>query len=140
MRKRDRRELLRYVRFVANEIGLRDWTFNVVISEPDSDDNRDSSNWGASCEPVPGRKLATLTFSPDRRHDDPRDLRATVAHELVHCHFFGVWDTCRRDVLAHLGQATYDVWIAGVERHMEYGVDAMADALASHLPLIEWPA
>lgn len=139
MRKRDRRELDRYVRWVANEIGLRDWTLEVVIDQPAVDDGRDASKWGASCAPVVGRKYATLTFAPWHRRETRESLRETVVHELVHCHLFGVWDTCRSDTLTHLGQATYDVFISSVERHMEYGVDAIAEALAPHMPLIDWP-
>ncbi len=139
MRKCDRKALGKYVRWIANEMELRDWTFNVVVGRPDSPLNPDGHEWGASCGPIPGRKAATLTFAPWLRDGSREDLRQCVVHELTHCHFFGLWDTARRDTLAQMGQGAYDVWIAGVERHMEYGVDAMADALAKHLPLIEWP-
>lgn len=142
MTKRDRKELGRYVRAIADEMGLRDWTFELKTGDASEGqaERPDGSRWGASCAPVPGRKFATITLAPWQRDEDPGELRQTVVHELTHCHFFGLWDTLRNDTVGPLGQATYDMFIANVERHMEYGVDAMADALAPHMPLIEWPS
>ena len=140
MRKRDRKELGRYVRWIADEMGLRDWTLRIDIAQPEAPNGADGMEWGASCAPIPGRKAATITFAPWQRNVDLEQLRETVVHELTHCHFFGLWDTVRRDILHPLGQTTYDVFVAGLERHMEYGVDAMAEALAPHMPLIEWPS
>ncbi len=139
MRKRDHKELGRYVRAIADLMELRDWTIQVDIRQPDTPDRADGAEWGASCRPIAGRKLATVTLHPCVRDDSREDLRQTVVHELIHCHFFGVWDTARQDLLGPLAQQTYDVLIAGLERNMEYGVDALADALAPHMPLIEWP-
>jgi hypothetical protein len=140
VKKRDRKELGRYVRAVADEMGLRDWTLNLEVDSPDTPDGApDGMRWGASCEPVPGRKAATITFDPCHREAQPEDLRETVVHELTHCHFFGVWDTIRRDLLRSLGQDSYDLFTAGVERHMEYGIDAIAEVIAKQMPLIEWP-
>jgi len=139
MKARDISELERYIRWIANEMGLRDWTFHVVIAQPTAKGSDDGSGheWGAMCTPIPGRKHATLTFHPERRDDELAELRQTVVHELVHCHFFGLWDTCRRDL--PLDEEAYEMWIEGVRRHMEYGVDAVADAIAPRMPLIKWP-
>ena len=143
MKARDRRELERYVRWVANEMGLRDWTLQVAVAKKikRSPKTPDGQEWGATCCPTPGRKFALITFAAERRDDDLEDLRVTVVHELVHCHFYGVWDTIRRDTLDLIdAQETYDTLIKGVERHMEYGVDAVAEAIAPRMPLIEWPS
>lgn len=140
MTKKDREALIGpYIRWIADAMGLQDWTFNVVIGQPDSPNNPDGLEWGASCEPVPGRKAATITVAPWLCTADREQLRETVVHELAHCHFFGVWDTVRRDLHGPLGQQTYDVFVAGLERHMEYGIDAVAETIARHMPLIEWP-
>jgi hypothetical protein len=143
VRKRDRKELGRYVRCVADDMGLRDWTLKVDTTGKikRSKKGADGEEWGATCAPIPGRKYATITFADDRRDDDLDDLRQTVVHELVHCHFYGLWDTLRRDTLDLIdSQQTYDTLIAGVERHMEYGVDAVAEAIAPRMPLIDWPS
>ena len=138
MTKRDHKELRRYVRAVADLMELRDWTVQVDVGRPNSPDHADGLEWGASCAPVTGRKFATLTFGPQLRHVLVEELRQTVVHELVHCHTFGMWDSVRHDLLVPLGQQTYDVFIAGFERQMENGVDALADAIAPRMPLIEW--
>jgi hypothetical protein len=141
MKKKHRKALGHYIRWIADEMGLRDWTFDLIIAEPDPPANRDPEGkgvFGATCEPCPGRKQATLTFAPWKRNVPKEELRETVVHELVHCHFFGLWDTMRRDLLQTLGQGEYDIFIAGSERQMEYGVDAVAQALAKQMPLIEW--
>lgn len=142
MDKRDCRELKKYVRWVANEIGLRDWTFLVTVGEVTHATRNappDDAVWCAKCGPVPGRKYAEITFDSGIRTWPLEDIRHTVTHELTHCHFYGLWDTVRRDTINMLKQKVYDVWISGIERHMEYGVDAMADVIAPQMPLIEWP-
>lgn len=144
MKKRDRRELERYVRGIANEMGLRDWTFTVEVVKQvgrtwNKNKPQDGEEWCATCKPVIGRKYAELTFASYLRNAPRDDLRHTVVHELVHCHFYGLWDMLRRDTLMQMEQEVYDMWVVGVERHMEYGVDAMADVIAPHLPLINWP-
>jgi hypothetical protein len=140
MKARDRKEFERYVRYIADQMGLRDWTLKIDIGPCDAK-HTEGFEWGASCSPVPGRKQATLKFASERFTEDTRDeLRQTVVHELVHCHFYGVWDTVRQDALNLIAeQDAYDVLIAGVRRHMEYGVDAVADAIAPRMPLIAWP-
>jgi hypothetical protein len=74
MRKRDHKELERYVRHIANEMGLRDW--DTLIRD---------------MVPI----LATLARKP-----------------------------------ANARQALYDAFLNGIERQMEYGIDAVAEAIA----------
>lgn len=151
LKKKQRKAIEHYVRYCANEMGLRDWTLavNLLVSEADlrNTDDHDGSNevWGASCEPVRGRKYATISFGLEVIDalivDDRRvDFRQTVAHELTHCHFAMLWEQLRLDLLESglLGQNVYDVFIKSVERNMEYGVDGVADAIAQRLPLIDW--
>lgn len=143
VRKRDRKALDAYVRLVADAMGLRDWNIVAAFGKVKHDAKnkpQKGEDWCATCAPTPGRKHADITFAPYMRDAPREDLRQTTVHELVHVHFYGMWDTLRRDTLILLDQEPYDVWIAGVERHMEYGVDALADALAPHMPLIAWPA
>jgi hypothetical protein len=141
MTKRDQKALGEYIRWIADAMGLRDWRFELELGDASEGqaERPDGSRWGASCAPIPGRKVATITLAPWQRDEERAELRQTVVHELTHCHFFGLWDTVRNDVLQPLGQLPYDIFVANVERHMEYGVGAMSDALASHMPLIEWP-
>jgi hypothetical protein len=140
MTARARREFERYVRYIADRMELRDWTIRVDHDSCDAK-HTEGFQWQAKCSPVPGRKFAILTFDPSCFTDLNRhELRQTVVHELVHCHFYGLWDTVRQDSLDLIAeQDAYDVLIAGVRRHLEYGVDAVADAIAPRMPLIKWP-
>ena len=138
MKKKHRKAFGYYVRWIADEMGLRDWRFEIEWREPEEVDEVEGHVRGASCEPVPGRRVATLGFGEHLREVDPEDLRETVVHELIHCHLAALWAQLRQDLLNPLGQETYNAFIASSERNMEFGVDALAAALAKHMPLIEW--
>lgn len=137
MKKKDRKALSRYIRWIADEMGLRDWHFEVYFEKPKLKD-QDDAICIASCKPTVGRKIAELVIDPMIRKADSEDIRQTIVHELVHCHFFGMWDSIRRDLLSQMSQDSYDLFTSNVERHMEYGVDAVADAIAKGMPLINW--
>lgn len=148
MKKKHQKAIEKYIRFCANEIGLRDWTFVAVFNETAEDlretDDHDGDVWGAACDPVRGRKVATIYLGKHVitgliEDGDREDFRQTIAHELVHCHFAALWEVMRIDVREQLSQSTYDMFIANAERNLEYGVDAVADAVAPRLPLIELP-
>jgi hypothetical protein len=85
MRKRDRKELGRYIRAVADEMGLRDWTFNVVIGDPTAD--LPGVDYAlASIECVDGRKYAVITFHEATRAEPPERLRDTCWDEGLVVH------------------------------------------------------
>lgn len=134
MRKRDRKALERYARVVADRLELRDWTVAVDLETPGSDDD-----WHAYSDCTMGRKHVRVAITPACRDWPLEELRQTVAHELVHAHFAVPWEMVRRDLHGLLLQTAYDVFADGFRRTLEYGVDAVADALAKHLPLIKWP-
>lgn len=150
MKKKVRKKIDRYVRYCANEMGLRDWTLQVDLSTADDIrevDNHDGDDqvWGAACDPVRGRKFAAIILGPrviESLLEGNRDeFRQTIAHELTHCHFAPLWEMMRHDLWEGrlMTQDTYDVFIKSAERNLEYGVDAMAEVVAQRLPLIELP-
>lgn len=132
MSTRERAALGRYIRWVANALGLRDWTFE-LLKDPCDDDC-----W-AVCSPTYGRKLAKLSFSSDFRGHDPSSQRATVVHELLHCVFAAEQDHVRTHLPRHLAQSTYDVFQDTYRQMHEYAIDGLAVAIAPHMPLIKWP-
>lgn len=139
MKRRDYRAFNKYCRDMADALELRDWTILVIVAEPDSPDRADNKRWGASSDSIPGRKLVELTFAPDIRDWRREALRTTVAHELIHAHFSPLVEILREDLHGHLGKQAYELLNDSATRWLEYGVDAMADATAKHLPLIDWP-
>lgn len=139
MRKRDRKELTRYVRHIADEMGLRDWGFTIRISDPAEDvDGVDYAF--ASIEPVDGRKYAVITFDPETRDQPPLEIRDTVCHELVHAHLNAACEVVRVDIVDWFPQATYELMFRGFRRNIETAVDGLAEALSPNMPLIEWPS
>lgn len=140
MKKRDRKALGKYLRAVADKLELRDWTVCLAIGNPGGSNNArpDGLTWGASSDSIPGRKHVTVTFPEDVREWDLKILRQTTAHELIHAHFHPLSEMWRVDLHPHLHHQAYELFNDSATRWIEFGVEAMADALAPHLPLIEW--
>ncbi len=139
MKKRDRKALGRYARDLADKLELRDWTVTIGPGDPGGPERADGKRWGACSDSIPGRKYVTVTLTPDCREWSREDLRATVAHELIHAHLAPLMEVIRTDLAGHLAPSTHEVLCDGTTRHMEFAVDALADATAKHLPLIDWP-
>lgn len=133
MKKKDREELKRYIRWVANEMLLADWTFDVKWESPSDPDAL------ANCTPIFGRKRATLRFCDDFRNLVADEQRDTVVHELIHCHFAPAQCQVEKDLERHLGVQADQLFFESFKRNVEYAVDGLAGAIAKHMPLIEWP-
>lgn len=120
-----------YVRTIANVVELRDWTITV---------SREPAPKGCSghVEITYGRKLATISLDSSFRGRSREDQRQTVVHELVHLHLESAANMVQNDLEQWLGKQADQIFYDGFKRQMEYGVDALADALAKHLPLVEW--
>lgn len=138
MKRRHREALGHYVRYIADEMGLRDWTFEVEIGCPDVE-----LPWGtepalASIECVDGQKFATITFAEGTKGMPKAHVRHTVVHELIHAHLNPACELVRVDAKDGFSQATYEMLMASFRRSVEFAVDGLADALAPHMPLIDW--
>lgn len=131
MTKRDSKALGQYIRWIADEIGLRDWTLHLLDETADEDCN-------AQTRLIFGRKLASIRVATEFRELEPERIRQTIVHELVHCHFAAATNQVEHDLSEHLGSQASNLFFAGFLRNLEYGVDAVAGALAPHMPLIDW--
>jgi Fe-S-cluster formation regulator IscX/YfhJ len=76
----DRHQLGEYLRDMANLMGLRDWVVRLQEGNPDDDEH------AACAQMVYGRKVIGIQFRDGWEEWDPRELRQTVAHELLHAH------------------------------------------------------
>lgn len=132
MNKRDRKALGEYVRTIADAMELRDWHID-LMHDPCEDEAL------ASISATYGRKRASISFNRSFRDLAPDVQRRTVAHELVHLHLEPACDIVKADLVELLGRPADTVLWLGFKRQIEYGVDALSDAVAKHLPLIEWP-
>lgn len=132
MTKRDRAELGRYIRWVADAIGLRDWELDLML-EPAEEGHV------AEVDPTFGRRHAELRFCAKFRERDPEAQRNAVVHELVHCHLAPLQSQVEDDLDQLLGKPADLVFSLAFRRNLEYSVDALAEAIAEHMPLIAWP-
>jgi hypothetical protein len=109
-----------YVRRLADLLELRDWHLELKYSPPE-----DSSQ--ATIFLTNGRKRADLHLCYEFFDMTPEEQRQCLCHELVHCHFGAVGFMVEEENDAK----TYRAFV----RLLEYGIDAMADAIAPHMPL-----
>lgn len=110
----------RYVREVADRMGLKDWLFHI------HDEPTESSEAAAEIYPTFGRKVATIHFSDRFLDDSPEAQREIVCHELIHCHFNAACQVADR-----LEEVLHEVFIMEIE----YGVDGLASVIARGMPL-----
>jgi hypothetical protein len=138
--KKDRKALGSYCRTIADKLELRDWWVLTRVGDPGGPEDRyDGKRWQASSDSTPGQKSVKITFAEDCREWDREELRQTVAHELIHAHLAPLTEMVRVDLAPHLGSQALHVFDS-FTRHLEFSTDALADALAPHLPLIDWPS
>lgn len=130
--KRERKALLRYMRWVANEMELRDW-------ELELDPDQCAEDVAGHCQVTGGLRHARISVASNFREHSPEEQRDTIVHELVHIHLDGSWRMVQHDLGDALGKPVYYVFCDSYRRAMELGVDALSKSIAKHLPLIEWP-
>lgn len=118
-----------YVRPLANDLGLRDWIIDVERTEQDADVDGSFQRL-ATCEPCFGRKKARIEFYEPFWNLEPPVQKATLIHELLHCHFFPLLDIVRKDLPDQLGSSAFDLLYGGFLRQLEYAVDGIAAEIA----------
>lgn len=141
MKKRYQAALGAYTRHIADEMGLRDWHLEVVISSDLPDGGLDASDEFsavASCTPTPGQKKARITYVPNFNKFSPEFVREIVTHELLHCHLAAMYEWGRTGLHGVLGQSEYNVFMFGFAQQWETAIDGISRAWATHMPLISW--
>lgn len=128
---RDRaRYWLAYVRLLADEMGLSDWSFEIEV-EPAPDEV------SACIRCVPGRRYAIIRLSSTWEKKLPEEQRNGVAHELIHAHLARANDLADSEgaLPTLLGRPAWTAFYQGFELALEDGVDALATVIARNLPL-----
>jgi len=116
-----------YLRFLADEMGLRDWTVQLECGP------LENAEHVAEIQRIYGRKHARIRVSPEFWTEHPERQAQTLIHELLHCHFAGVQDA--GVILGGvLHRKAYAAWHPPFEHQVEYAVDALAGVLARLLP------
>ncbi len=133
--KRDRKYLGSYMRECADAMELRDWHLDLSHEGPEPH----HGNAYASAEPIFGQRRAVFRFCSTFRELRPDEQRNIVVHELVHCHLASIQSMVEKDLEEPLGKAVDAMFFSAFQRSVEYATDALAAAIAKHLPLPEWP-
>lgn len=128
MKKKHLAKLSPYVRQIANELELRDWQF--ILDDEPIEPGAFGQIW-----PTRGRKIAWIGFCKDFHKLRPEQQRHTIVHELIHCHFANTLDFFNESLPGLAGKKVAKVAKRECVLHVEFGVDAMADAIAQRLPL-----
>lgn len=120
--------LQRYLRKLADLLGLRDWDIEL---QQEWTGNEDAA---ASVQCVYGRKFARVWVAKDFFTFAPEKQRAFCTHELMHCHLQPLTNVLV-NTKPHLASATYDVIYKSHLDALEYATDGIAVAVARFLPL-----
>jgi hypothetical protein len=130
-----------YVRYCANEMGLRDYVCNYDKEPPDGD--HDTTVMG-SIRVNPLRQHLTI-YLPRSWYDEAsgsqkerESARHTVVHELIHVHLKRIDGLCH-NLQTNLGDVAWQTWWCGMHDEMEIVVDNLATVLEASLPLPKMP-
>ena len=120
----------RYVRHVANLLGLRDWTLEISHQPCDGESL-------ASINPTFGRKLAEMNFCANWPELDPAVQRHAIVHELIHAHLAGLQTYVYHALPTLLGEAGWSAFESAYRQQNELATDGIADGIAATFPLWE---
>ncbi len=128
--------MLRYVITLKKSLHLSDWTI-VMQNEPCSSDCL------AETDVITGQHLAKMYLSKAYTKDTPENLRATIIHELLHCHLSPISELSV-EILKPLaeelgGSRVIKSAINGIEYETERSIDAISEAIAPYFPLPNMP-
>lgn len=115
-----------YIHDMANRMGLKDWVIKL-------DDEPPSEGAYGECHSHQGAKRAWLRLSD--HNGDMHELRNTVIHELLHCHWNEANNLVEEAAIATLGPQASEVMRVAWKAAMELGIDGIASAWDVCLPL-----
>ena len=128
--------MLRYVILLKKMLHLSDWTI-MMQNEPCSSDCL------AETDVITGQHLAKMYLSKTYTKDTPENLRATIIHELLHCHLSPISELSE-EILKPLadelgGSRVIKSAINGIEYETERSIDGISEAIAPYFPLPNMP-
>jgi len=137
------KELSRYIRWCGDELGLRDWHFELLRDAPTGNSGSISATEvvQAQIAITYGRRLGCIYVGVDFRRYKPEVQRQCVVHELIHCHMDQIRSVIKNELFGsdRLTLSEYAMIKSAFVRAEENATDALAAAIAKQFPLIEWP-
>lgn len=136
-RLHDRRErwVARYIRDLADEMGLSGFRFTYTAYPPAEQDEDPRSFTKAQIDPLDGKNEFEIKVHADFLGDEPHEQRYTLVHELVHVHLKDMDFIVRRDLEDVLSKEGHAILSATYLRTLESAVDSIAESWAEQLPL-----
>lgn len=125
-----------YIRYLADQVGLRDWYLWFGDTSPQDEGEPDGT--AGTCSFEGQRKVATIRLRNDWVYWPEEKFRHICVHELLHCHTAEL-----RSPLVTLegliGGLLFATTFDAITSHMEYAIDAIAYDWGRLLPLpSEW--
>lgn len=128
--------VVRYVNKLKNMMGLSNWTI-MMQTKPSSADALGET------EVIHGQHLAKMYLHKDFRKDTPEDIRATIVHELLHCHMAvieeAVHEVLKPDPDDAKAKAIHKMVISLIEYENERIIDSLAESMGKWMPVPDMP-
>ncbi len=125
---------LAYARMLADKLGLRDWTVRL-----DRESGWDDQSIKAHVSVASDSKHATVTFGPTFGSLPTDDQRVICIHELLHLHLDKIMKRVEMASDTFDDNSLMSVLPDLVRHEIEWGVDAIAVAIAPLLPAPDPP-
>lgn len=129
--------LVRYVNKLKNMMGLSHWVI-LMQTKPCHPDALGET------EVIHGQHLAKMYLHKDFRKDKPEDLRATIVHELLHCHMAviseAVSEMLKPDCDDSNKNNTVNKMVTSlIDYECERIIDALAESMGKWMPTPDVP-
>lgn len=128
--------VVRYVNKLKNMMGLSHWTI-LMQTKPCSPDALGET------EVIHGQHLAKMYLHKDFRKDKPEDLRATIVHELLHCHMAvieeAVNEMLKPDPDDPKSKAIHKMVTSLIDYECERIIDGLAESMGKWMPTPDMP-
>lgn len=119
--------LAAWIRAAADQLGLRDWRFEVSRHPCERESIASSFVQDRSDE-------LWVAVEPEFFQADERRRRQTLTHELLHAHFYRVTRIAEKLIERELGNRTEAVIMAAIHEVEEQTIDRLAWAVSAFLP------
>lgn len=130
MTVKQRTSLVRYIRLIADMMGLRDWTFELDNDPTDANDL-------AHIEPIFGQRRAIIAVSAGFAGCPPEFQRKAIVHELTHAHQAARTHLVHRALPSLLGEAGWSAFESAYRLEDELATDSLATGIEPFFPLWE---
>lgn len=128
--------MLRYCMKLKKLLKLSEW--NIIV-----DPTPCSSDCLGECQVTYGQHAAVIYLHKNFRKDKPEDIRATLVHELLHCHMGQITEAAM-SALEPLeedpgGKKIVKSTINAIEYQTERVIDLISEAIVPMMPLPNMP-